>query len=481
MKKIVCLAIGLTTVVSFAQNNKSTEFTKKLNYKIEVLVKDNESYNQGEYDKISYDHYLGKNTKESLLSFYYNEASENTYASESNYYVKNNWMIPVTVSGISKTLSYVPYSAFKVVDDNKTIAKLDRKGTVNGLSCQYYAVLSDKEDKESYDYCFCIDESNKINNAESLFPDTKIKGLVLAVEPNSQEYRLVYKSSENSSLKLDLDAEKMLAEVEEYQAQIATDTMAVAEIAPPAYEDSSATVYTDPLYSYSYDDETINDYNLFNYLSPIYTITSNALYNVKEYNNEGTIERKQVARFFEKESKSLVKNLATSKLITSDQKKKLKKYFEEQNKKVKEFKVGQIMATDVAMDAAVAVAEPADYAEADYSYYTKYESVYKDGEIEEVSLAYSILDDDQFKDNAPDYCNDLKNKIPAFQNKDLKKHVENVTGQICDLYLYNNGGNVDYLGTINSMRKSLLEIEKLRATLSQKDQKSLLEFLKSLD
>src|SRR5690606_6607950 len=102
-------------------------------------------------------------------------------------------------------------------------------------------------------------------------------------------------------------------------------------------------------------------------------------------------------------------------------------------------------------------------------------------DLDEVSLAYDILEAESLKENAPDYCEGLKNKIPAFQNTELQKHVYNLTGQICDLYLYNNGGYVDYTGTINSMRKSYLEIEKLRDSLSKKDQKLLLEFLKSLD
>lgn len=488
MKRMLYLAAGLTAAVSSAQTAKQVEFTKKLNYRIEATPGNADGFDT-EYEKVSYDHYVGKNAKESLLSFYYNDASVNSYASESNFYVKNNWMIPVSVGGISKSITYTAYSAFKVLEDNKTFVKLDRKGTLNGLNCQYYAVLSDASDKESYDYCMCIDESNKTNNAESLFPDAKVKGLVLLVEPKDNQYRLVYKSAENATLKLDIEADKMLTEVEEYQAQIMADTLAVAEVAAPDYATAVAAgdMYSDPLYTYAYDNEDM-DYSLYNFMSPVYGVTSTALYNTKEYNGEGSVERKQIAKFFEKESKSLVKNLSSAKLITADQKKTLQKYFKEQNKKVKEYSVAGGAAVDAATavaavdyaDYAGVVADSAAYAD-DYSYYTKYEPVYNDIQKADVSLAYDILDNEQLKENAPSYCDGLKERVPNFQNKDLKHHVYNLTGQICDLYLYNNGGNVDYFLTLNEMRKSMLEIEKLRSSLSQKDQKSLLEFLKSLD
>src|SRR5690606_2182159 len=176
-------------------------------------------------------------------------------------------------------------------------------------------------------------------------------------------------------------------------------------------------------------------------------------------------------------------------MITADQKKELDKFFKTQNEKIKNYvpnqpvhytetTVGDWTATD--FDAAWAVADTVAYAEV-YDYYTKYQSNYNNINVDEISLAYDILHDDSLKQYAPDYCDNLKSKITNFQNESLSKHVYNLTGQICDLYLYNNGGYVDYFGTINSMRKSYLEIEKLRNSLSQKDQKLLLEFIKILD
>jgi len=132
----------------------------------------------------------------------------------------------------------------------------------------------------------------------------------------------------------------------------------------------------------------------------------------------------------------------------------------------------------------VTYALPADtvaYGEA-YNYYVPYESVYKTTETIPVSLAAEATDfPEEYKENMPKYCAELASKIPAFEDKKLRDDVHNLVGQLCDLYLYNNGGNVDYLTTINAFRKSLLDIENKRQKMSAKDQKLLKEYLNSLD
>ncbi len=493
MKKIVCLAVSLTAFAGFAQNNKSVEFTKKLSYKIEMAEDSYKGFSESDYSNINYDHYLDKNNKESLLSFYYNDASAASYGgSESNFFVSKNWMIPLSVSGISKSVNYTPYSAFKVLNDGQSVTKLDRKGTIGGKNCQYYAILRDIDNKESYDYCFCIDESNKINNVESVFPDSKLKGLILSVEYNTEtSYKLVYKSSQDVNVKLDIESDKISADIKEYQESLKLEAytdypvdVAEAAVEPDTAYGDYSNIYSDPLYSYNYDGNELKDYSLYTYISPIYSITTTSLYNTKEYGGgESALNRDQIASFYKKETKSLVKNLKSAKIITADQKKELDQFFKAQNEKIKNFVPNQpIDYTETEVVEAWAAPDTADYIDT-YDYYTKYQSNYQDIAVNDIDLAYDIdvKDNEQIKQYAPDYCDNLKSKIPNFQNKSLSTHVHNLTGQICDLYLYNNGGNVGYFETINSMRKSYLEIEKLRNTLSQKDQKLLLEFIKNLD
>lgn len=486
MKRINCLLICLSSTAFFAQTKNTIEFNKKLMYKIETT----DSSYQSEYKGYVYSQYLAKdNSKVSLLSFY---TTENTGygSSESNTIVSNNWFLPITVSGISGEVSTNTYSAFKLLGEGKTIAKLNRKGAFGTFNCQYYAVLSEGqtiEDETGYT-CLCIDEANKINNASILFPQSKLKGLVVSVEPDGRDLKVIYDKQETTALKFNLDIAKEISAIEEYQTQNATDTVYAEEEAVTEYVEANE-VYNDPLYSVQYEYGDDYDYAIYQYLSAVNGITSSALYNAKEYNAEGTLNRDQIVKFYDKETKSLIKNLASTKLINSDQKKLITNLVKEQNKRIKRFKPGEIVeetayavdsvayATDAAADTAYATTDAADL----YAYYTKYESSYHNENIDEVSLAFDGLYDEQLKENAPKYCDDLQNKVPDFQNKTLKKHVHNYAGQICDLYLYNNGGNVGYFETINSMRKSLLEIENLRKDLSQKDQKLLLEFLKSLD
>src|SRR5690606_40569391 len=103
-----------------------------------------------------------------------------------------------------------------------------------------------------------------------------------------------------------------------------------------AYNDGNS-IYNDPLYTYNYDSANLTDYNLYNYISPIYSVTTTALYNTKEYGGEGTADRNQVASFYKNEAKSLVKNLKSAKMITADQKKELEQYFKTNNEEIKSY------------------------------------------------------------------------------------------------------------------------------------------------
>lgn len=478
MKKRACLILSIATFSSFAQVRQAT-FDQKLTYKIEI-ENAQEDYLM-DYSTIKYDHYIGKNKEESLLSFYYLENSGN--ASEANLYIKNGWMVPITVNGISQTISYTSYAAFKFTEEGKVFSKIDRSGTFNGINCVYYAFLSNIEDKTSYDACFCIDENNKIDNAGVLFSENTIKGLIVAAEDSREEnFRLIYESSENTNLTLHLNPEKVIADIEAYHKQ-QTDYDEVISMPEYASEapvtsayDHQNTIYTDPLYSYG--TAHFDNYDLYNYVYPIYGITSNLLYSTQEYNVNGKYTRDQITKFYKKSTKNLVKNLASSKIISSEEKKILNHFFNEKNKEIEKYQPDAPPATN--QEYTTETTADVDY-DSYYSFYTKYESVYSGININKVSLAYDILDSDSLKVNAPEYCDDLKNRIPEFQNKDLKLHVYNLAGQICDLYLYNNGGYVGYFETINSMRKSFLEIEKMRSSLSKKDQKILLEYLTTLD
>lgn len=478
MKKLVCSILSIFSLHSVAQVN-SVVFDQKLTYRIK-LENVEENYLL-DYLNIKYEHLIGSNKHESLLSFFYTEKQGNS--TEANLFIKNGWMIPITINGISKTVSYSPYSAFPILKSGQILSKIDKKGSFNDIDCEYYAFLSDKIDKNSYEVCFCIDEKNPVDNASYLFPESNIKGLIVSAENRSDEsIQLIFNSMEAIQVDLDFNSDKMMAAIdnqsgsralEEFMNQIDFEDEAIAT---QNWDSTQLAIYSDPLFtSGSLDSE--NEV-LYQFTYPIYSITSNLLFETEEYSENANYNRGQLIKFYKKASKSLVKNLKASQLVSSEQQQSLNNFFKAKIKEIEAYTPEKIEFSD-----------QKNYLEIDrntdslsvYSFYTPYESTYKNHIVNEVTLAYDGLDSESLKVNAPDYCDDLRNKIPDFQNKELKLHVYNLAGQICDLYLYNNGGYVGYFETINSMRKSFLEIEKMRNSLSKKDQKALLEYLISLD
>lgn len=479
MKKLVYWILFCSLSLHLTAQVNPVVFNQKLTYEIK-LENDEENYLM-DYLNIKYEHLIGSNKNESLLSFFYSEQSGNP--TETNLYIKNGWMIPITINSVSNTVSYSIYSAFPIIQGEQILSKTNRKGRFNEIDCEYYAILTDQYDKNSYEICFCIDEKNPIDNASYLFPENNIRGLIVSAENKSDEtMRLLFKSLETIQINLDFDSEKMMTAIDNH-----SDTRALEEFMSQidfedettlthAWEPSQLSIYSDPLYtSGSLDMENEASYQ---YIYPIYSITSNLLFETAAYSENAKYNRKQLIKFYKRASKNLVKDLKASELISPQQRESLNNFFKTKTKEIEAYIPEENQFSS--QNTHVEVKESEDNLSV-YSFYSPYESVYRNHPVTEVSLAYDVLDSESLKVNAPEYCNELKNKVPDFQNKDLKLHVYNLAGQICDLYLYNNGGYVGYFETINSMRKSFFEIEKMRSSLSRKDQKALLEYLTTLD
>src|SRR5690606_30126732 len=140
-----------------------TEFTKKISYKIDENPVD--SLMLYEYKTLLYEHLIGKNKNEALINIYYNSGNDSpSYNSEVNYFIKDNLMVPVYVSGVSNTVRYDYYSVSKMLQDGQELKKIDRTGKINGIDCQYYGVTSAQYKLTDYSVCYCIDENNKIDN-----------------------------------------------------------------------------------------------------------------------------------------------------------------------------------------------------------------------------------------------------------------------------------------------------------------------------
>lgn len=480
MKKTVCCILFCSLSLHLTAQVNPIVFNQKLTY--EIKLEDNEENYLMDYLNIKYEHLIGLNKHESLLSFFYSEQSGNP--TENNLYIKNGWMIPITINSISKTVSYSIYEAFPIIKGEQKLSKINRKGRFNEIDCEYYAFITKQQNKNDYEICFCIDEKNPIDNASYLFPENNIRGLIVLAENKTEEtIQLIFKSLETINIHLNIDSKKMMTAIEDQ-----SDSRALGELMSQIgfeeetlltqnWDSSQLSIYSDPLYTSG----SLNTENevLYQYIYPIYSITSNLLFETETYSENGKYNRDQLIKFYKRASKNLVKDLKASKLISSQERENLNIFFKTKTKEIEAYTPEESQFPNLKTDAEVKKNE--DKVPAVYSFYLPYESVYKNHPVAEVALAYDVLDSESLKVNAPEYCNQLRSRVPHFDNNDLKLHVHNLAGQICDLYLYNKGGYVGYFETINSMRKSFFEIEKMRSSLSRKDQKTLLEYLTTLD
>ena len=126
--------------------------------------------------------------------------------------------------------------------------------------------------------------------------------------------------------------------------------------------------------------------------------------------------------------------------------------------------------------------EPEEF-EAEAREFPKYNSAYKTMHMEKKpNLALDVdLKSENLKQAIPQFCSDIYGQVSVFENEELQKQLLHFMGQTCDLYLYPKVDNVYYDGTLDALRRSVLEIEKLRPSLSKKDLKNLRTLIENLD
>ena len=156
------------------------------------------------------------------------------------------------------------------------------------------------------------------------------------------------------------------------------------------------------------------------------------------------------------------------------------KFLQEYVKEVEAFDP-ELVKVDEVRDYEVDVADVADVVED--IVYPKYNSAYKTMHMEKKpNLALDdALRSENLKQAIPQFCSDIYGQVSVFENEELKKQLLHFMGQTCDLYLYPKVDNVYYDGTLDALRRSILEIEKLRPSLSKKDLKNLRTLIENLD
>ncbi|RRJ90272.1 hypothetical protein EG240_09180 [Paenimyroides tangerinum] len=479
MKKIIIVSALVLAFSGYAQK-KQIVFDNVLDY----------SYKSpnNEESKLKISYYLDQSRK-------FNFIQSNTFVSTNDFaFFNNGRYLKIDALGFDRSLivnDAIEYTfpKMKSIGDffksNIVLESMNKKGNFMGLACDFYTIKSDAPEESNLateNVCLCIDSANKVKNLKALLPNANMDGLILAyghVDYPGEEISL------NAIRKVDIEVDFDFNE--EYKKQETAYNLylkekELEEHAFSTIEENVVTTDNDPYYDNYYNDPLCNNYEYFQELEEN---TKNYAYKFtnlgcdlstldSDYDRKPDMTREQAIQIAMKQSEVMVKQGQKSKIISKDEAKKLNKAFNKLYTDATAY-VPKTYVEEAIPTETWATAEEVDYG------YRSYSSDYKSMYIDNVSLAAETQLDNSIQNLMPNYCFELKQNVPNFQNENLKKHVYNLVGQICDLYLYQNGGSVDYFGTIDSMRKSLLEIENMRGELSKNDTKLLNEYLNSLD
>lgn len=137
-------------------------------------------------------------------------------------------------------------------------------------------------------------------------------------------------------------------------------------------------------------------------------------------------------------------------------------------------------STAVVADAATAAVDP--YSDDSYYYIPDYISEYKKNQEEGGSLAITNIPNEKLWKGIPSHCKNFEKELPSFDSKELKGHLRNYVGQMCDMYLTQSAGhNVGIKLTLDEIRREVLYLDTVQEKLNQSDKKKLNSYLKNLD
>jgi len=379
-----------------------------------------------------------------------------------------------TIDPVDRTIAMSPLS-IEDVDIKVDFTKTNNKGKVGGVSCNYYDGVLSEEEKIIMEVC--VDETSSYDNFSKVFSGNTKKGLILSISIKEKGDKVTFNLAKNEPLNLSMtldtqQIEKGFVEREKKAAAIATargeeehDCSAI-DVSEEGYAvDPLLNVYNTNVYKNNGLD---NDY-LFHQITAFRS-------NEEDYTSgEG---RKKTIALLKLNYKSILKNHLKTKHISKEEYKKLMKFFKEYVKEVEAFDPEKAPKIEDAVEVRDDVAEPLKDTE-----FPKYNSAYKTMHMEKKpNLALDdALRSENLKQAIPQFCSDIYGQVSVFENEELKKQLLHFMGQTCDLYLYPKVDNVYYDGTLDALRRSILEIEKLRPSLSKKDLKNLHTLIENLD
>ena len=380
-----------------------------------------------------------------------------------------------TIDPVDRTIAMSPLG-MEDVSIKADFTKTNNKGKVGGVSCNYYDGVLSEEEKIIMEVC--VDETSSYDNFSKVFSGNTKKGLILSISIKEKGDKVTFNLAKNELLNLSMtldtkQIEKGFVEREKEAAAIAT-ARGEEEHDCSAIDTSEEGYAVDPLLDV-YNTNAYKNNGLDN-VALFYQITAFGA-NEEDYNYTSGEGRKKTIALLKLNYKSILKNHLKTKHISKEEYKKLMKFFQEYVKEVEAFDPEKAPK----IEGATAL-EPEEF-EAEAREFPKYNSAYKTMHMEKKpNLALDdALRSENLKQAIPQFCSDIYGQVSVFENEELQKQLLHFMGQTCDLYLYPKVDNVYYDGTLDALRRSILEIEKLRPSLSKKDLKNLHTLIENLD
>ena len=377
-----------------------------------------------------------------------------------------------TIDPVDKTIAMSPLS-IEDVDIKVDFTKTNNKGKVGGVSCNYYDGVLSEEEKIIMEVC--VDETSSFDNFSKVFSGNTKKGLILSMSIKEKGDKVTFNLAKNEPLNLSMTLDTKQIEKGFVEREKKAEARGEEEHDCSAIDASEEGYAVDPLLNvYStnaYKNNGLDNVALF------YQIVAFGD-NEEDYKlGEG---RKKTIALLKLNYKSILKNHLKTKHISKEEYKKLMKFFQEYVKEVEAFDPEKAPKIEEATE--VRALEPEEF-EAEAREFPKYNSAYKTMHMEKKpNLALDVaLKSENLKQAIPQFCSDIYGQVSVFENEELKKQLLHFMGQTCDLYLYPKVDNVYYDGTLDALRRSILEIERLRPSLSKKDLKNLHTLIENLD
>ena len=469
MKKLF-FTFGLFVVSLAFGQMETVKFDRKLVYEQEVTNGKKARRILDELGALEYYH----SSSYGLLRI--NPKEENSIGS---YYMLFGKKSPfwAMIDAVDRTIAMSPLG-MEDVSIKADFTKTNKKGKVGGVSCNYYEGALVGKGKAVMEVC--VDETSSFDNFSKVFSGNTKKGLILsaAIEEGNDKIIINLTKNEPLNLSMTLDNQQIEKGFVEREKKAAAIAEAIAEAGGEeehncsgvdvSEEDYTADPLLDVYSTNAYKNNGLDNDYLFHQITAFRS-------NEEDYTSgEG---RKKTIALLKLNYKSILKNHLKTKHISKEEYKKMVKFFKEYVKEVEAFDP-ELVKVDEVRDYEADVADVAED-----TVYPKYNSAYKTMHMEKKpNLALDdALKSENLKQAIPQFCSDIYGQVSVFENEELKKQLLHFMGQTCDLYLYPKVDNVYYDGTLDALRRSILEIEKLRPSLSKKDLKNLRTLIENLD